>query len=128
MSDDLISRQAAIEAVEPYTDDVYNSTAREIKEALQTLPSVQQKTGYWIWKKRRQHYAEKYVLGVNAFLEERFPVTESSLERHKAKVYVHHNYEEERNYCSECGKLGADTFFNYCPNCGAKMDGGNDNG
>ena len=26
-------------------------------------------------------------------------------------------------FCSECHKL-ADNKFNYCPNCGAKMDGG----
>lgn len=38
MSEEFISRQAAIEAVEPYTDDVYNSTEREIKEVLQSLP------------------------------------------------------------------------------------------
>lgn len=41
--------------------------------------------------------------------------------------------------CSECRKVYADgyltamgikprTQFNYCPNCGAKMDGGNENG
>lgn len=40
MSNDLISRQAAIEEIEPYTDDIYNSTAIEIKEILQRLPSV----------------------------------------------------------------------------------------
>ena len=45
MNDDFISRQAAIEAVEPYTDDVYNSIAREIKAELRTLSSVQHKTG-----------------------------------------------------------------------------------
>ena len=41
MRGDLISRQAAIEEIEPYTDDIYNSTAIEIKEILQRLPSVQ---------------------------------------------------------------------------------------
>ena len=41
--------------------------------------------------------------------------------------------------CSECRKVYADgyltamgikarTQFNYCPNCGAKMDGGNEDG
>lgn len=24
--------------------------------------------------------------------------------------------------CSECGEDGGDEYFNYCPNCGAKMD------
>lgn len=26
-------------------------------------------------------------------------------------------------YCEECGKRLDDTFMNFCPNCGAKMDG-----
>ena len=34
MSDDLISRQAAIEMVDNYADDIYNSTAKEIKQEL----------------------------------------------------------------------------------------------
>lgn len=29
-------------------------------------------------------------------------------------------------YCSVCGRRAART--NYCPNCGAKMDGGNEDG
>lgn len=32
-------------------------------------------------------------------------------------------YTEEIEYCSECGKRLDDTFRNFCPNCGAKMDG-----
>lgn len=26
--------------------------------------------------------------------------------------------------CTACGRRGGDTKTNYCPNCGAKMDGG----
>ena len=30
--------------------------------------------------------------------------------------------------CSECGfEQGISKYLNYCPNCGAKMDGGNGN-
>lgn len=32
-------------------------------------------------------------------------------------------YSEDVEYCSECEKKLDDTFQNYCPNCGAKMDG-----
>lgn len=31
-------------------------------------------------------------------------------------------YAEKVDYCSVCGKRLDDTFQNYCPNCGAKMD------
>lgn len=33
-------------------------------------------------------------------------------------------------YCSECGRVEGVTYewMKYCPNCGAKMDGGEDNG
>ncbi len=31
--------------------------------------------------------------------------------------------------CSECGfEQGISKYLSYCPNCGAKMDGGNGNG
>lgn len=30
--------------------------------------------------------------------------------------------------CSECNKVLAHNYTNFCPNCGAKMDGGNKNG
>lgn len=30
--------------------------------------------------------------------------------------------------CSECGFLKNTLIGNYCPNCGAKMDGGNEDG
>ena len=29
-------------------------------------------------------------------------------------------------YCSECAETSRDAHENYCPNCGAKMDGGSD--
>ena len=31
-------------------------------------------------------------------------------------------------YCLACGKRLCSRFNNYCPNCGAKMDGGKSNG
>lgn len=30
-------------------------------------------------------------------------------------------------YCSECAETSRDAHENYCPNCGAKMDGGDNN-
>lgn len=31
-------------------------------------------------------------------------------------------------YCSECAETSRDAHENYCPNCGAKMDGGGEDG
>lgn len=33
----------------------------------------------------------------------------------------------KRYYCSECIEGGNQSWFKFCPNCGAKMDGGADN-
>ena len=33
----------------------------------------------------------------------------------------------KRYYCSECLEGGNQSWFKFCPNCGAKMDGGDDN-
>lgn len=33
----------------------------------------------------------------------------------------------KRYYCSECLEGGSQSWFKFCPNCGAKMDGGTDN-
>lgn len=86
MSDDLISRQAAIEMVDNYADDIYNSTAKEIKQELINLPSIQpqEKTGKW-----------EIAIG----------------------------YDIERTVmCDQCRKMAYEPS-NYCPYCGAKMEG-----
>ena len=41
------------------------------------------------------------------------------------EVKVGMNFFKERN-CPVCKKRIECNFWNYCPNCGAKMDGGND--
>ena len=33
----------------------------------------------------------------------------------------------QRYYCSECLEGGNQSWFKFCPNCGAKMDGGDGN-
>ena len=40
-------------------------------------------------------------------------------------VEVGMNFFKERN-CPVCKKRIESNFWNYCPNCGAKMDGGNE--
>lgn len=41
-------------------------------------------------------------------------------------LYERHVFLDNKNwveYCSKCGKRLCSRFTNYCPNCGAKMDG-----
>lgn len=40
----------------------------------------------------------------------------------------HHVLSLSVGCCSECGKILCSRFNNYCPNCGAKMDGGDNCG
>ncbi len=93
MSDDLISRQAAIDYLldalydldeEDYVDEEF------IEEELKRVPSVQpkQKTGRWIYMKDCEDW-----------------------------------------FCSNCKDIfillegtPKDNNYNYCPNCGAKME------
>lgn len=42
----------------------------------------------------------------------------------KRRISVDERYETDDPYCSRCGKLNDGSLLNYCPNCGAKMDGG----
>lgn len=82
--DDLISRQAAIEAI------CYNCVIKETcngicddTDRLRELQTLEPKHGRWI----------------------EYPITDGM------------------NQCSECGALRFGES-NYCPTCGAKMDGG----
>jgi len=88
--DDLINRQAAIDAL----DKRFGSIPMEkteillLRKDLRNLPSAQpvRKSGQWIKRK-------KGAIGYN---------------------------------CSCCGKSDISNHFDYCPNCGADMRGGED--
>lgn len=89
---DLISRQAAIEAIER---NAYRHTyIDQIVGIINDLPSVQErKKGRWI---------------------------------HDGYDFPHGN---DWIHCSECGKRGINVpadLTNYCPDCGAKMEGAED--
>lgn len=92
--DDLISRQAAIEAAEKESqvDGAYGyMDTKSIVDLLNELPSVQPKHGYWI-------------------------------ESHE-HIYIANVVKEWTNwYCSECDAPN-DKPTDYCPNCGTDMRG-----
>ena len=91
--DDLISRQAAIEKISETIWDT--AVANDVKTTLKELPSAQPvRHGKWLPK---HHYIAGYEF-----------------------VSGH--------ICSECGNdalnaEGDDFLTDYCPNCGALMDG-----
>ena len=103
---DTISRQQAIDALRDYLvekrcPDDGTLTCRLIEnEVINKLPSIQpeRKTGRWI-PDNTDYYRTKFI-------------------------------------CSACGEseevptigFGYGTMWGYCPNCGAKMEGGDDHG
>ena len=56
----------------------------------------------------------------------RFPAADVAQVRHgRWEVKVGMNFFKERN-CPVCKKRIESNFWNYCPNCGCRMDGGAD--
>lgn len=86
--------------------------ARDISSAAQNLIDIQPtieaepiKRGHIVTKKR--------VIG--------------GVENHKCpecscKWQTDNRVKVQELLCSECGKILADNYLNYCPNCGAKME------
>lgn len=72
----------------------------------------------------KEEWAQGYDEGVAAALDvfEKAPTIEAEPVRHGRWIGGN-----ALDTCSECGGLGADCFA-YCPQCGAKMDGGAENG
>ena len=120
MSDDLIRRSDAIKAVENVSENYTKEGDREwhphidfITQALVQVPSVSPKQGEWIT-------IDAEVISVPVYWNEE---QRQSDERGAGIL--------EKCKCSVCGwrksfmgykKLGVNKSYNYCPNCGAKMD------
>lgn len=98
MNDDLISRKAAIEAIESIGSLDTNADREYARSVFETLPSVQpeieSKTGQW--KKTLKSYEDE---------EQAFDYYEIT--------------------CSECGGEPENEYHltRFCPSCGAKMKG-----
>ena len=98
MSDDLISRQAAIDFIKNHSYPVrYDGNSIEqgmtvtgIEQALNEMPSIQPKQKTGRWEHDGGHFANRWI-------------------------------------CSQCGyKLYFEkSEAKYCPNCGAKMESDN---
>lgn len=113
--EDCVSRKGVHDMLENIPVTVENKWFNWLQMAcirLAELPPVtpERPKGEWIWKERTKGGFATYT-GENTESGERVSVSVD--ERIKTKV----------NYCSVCGKRGDDTFFNFCPNCGADMRG-----
>ena len=109
---DLIKREDAIKAVE----ECLKLLARPrytVKTAIETIPSVDiPHSDDW------EKYSDK--LWKNAY--ERGKADRPQGEWIEQEDDYHHYWE-----CSECGMgVGLDDIRNYCPNCGARMKGADD--
>ena len=86
---------------------------RQTKE-VNSIPAAdvepKQKTGHWVYKSREQIQYER-VVGYDIF----------SGDRHI--IEVRKDLSGKYPHCSECDALASDSFMDYCPHCGAKMDG-----
>lgn len=84
-------------------------------------------------KQKIQHHPEvgTYVSEEDIDLMERTIIDENHVRHGK---WIEHHYYDRRGFengsyyeCSECGFDKCDEPYPYCPECGARMDGGNSN-
>jgi hypothetical protein len=102
---DCISRQAAIDAVMECYD---NDELFEVYEwKLNELPAIQPKRGKWIEDKGQQTLMQIFIAK-----GEVWRVCSVCGAGHM----IGHKY--------ECDKAYHETYHNFCPNCGCRMDGG----
>lgn len=118
---DLVDRQMVIDAVRSYYDEC-DEREESIEERIEQLPSA----GIDLSGFSDKLWAAAYERGKAEALD-RVP----SAERHGK--WIHDGYDFPHGvdwmHCSECGKL--DVYCpaartNFCPNCGARMDGKHD--
>ena len=120
--DDLISRQAAIDAIGEKSDEIYKTKQKGAtyphddffqgmayaENVVKQLPPIQPKRGRWI------------------------PVDSYSAFGGDEATWIAHGNPVAFYYCSECkeeayaGEDGEPLLTDYCPNCGADMRGEQD--
>lgn len=96
MSDDLISRQEVLNKLNELDQQELYLPCYFKEYIIEEVPSVQQKTAYWI-----DVSGDVPIYNAGGFTEKR-------------KIGVK---------CSNCQRLNTWCEFDYCPHCGAKMEG-----
>lgn len=127
-----------------YTKDVFSESPQEIPylQAAKVLREVSDAPtadvapvvhGRWIFTKRHLWYKDK-----NGNIDEwrvangfhngpECQICHTAFCEHCTPDWSTTECEIGHYYCSECAETSRDAHENYCPNCGAKMDGGAEN-
>lgn len=109
--DEYIKKQDTIDLIMSQSVDAhYPSWYADLVNKISVADVVPVKHGRWLYKHRHRGGFRTYE-GYDELGE-------------KHSVRVDERYEIDEPYCSECGKWNDSAWLNYCPNCGAKMDGG----
>lgn len=126
-----------------YTKDVFSESPQEIPylQAAKVLREVSDAPaadvapvvhGRWIFTKRHLWYKDE-----NGNIDEwrvdngfhngpEFQICHTAFCEHCTPDWSTTECEIGHYYCSECAETSRDAHENYCPNCDAKMDGGED--
>ena len=110
MPDEYIKRGDALLEIESIPKG--NWSTKRFVDAIEKVPAADVEPvrhGHWVYKMRERNKTEK----VTGFDELGFNHT----------VIVNTHVKGKVPYCSECNALAADSFLDFCPHCGAKMDG-----
>lgn len=114
---EYIGREAAMDAIQKaFSDQECDCEVMpDVFGALQEIPAadvapVVHETPMLRYRPKRHEIYDEYGLNENGEM-----------------LYVKRTILDEKNYamyCPACGKRLCSRFKNFCPNCGAKMDGG----
>lgn len=114
MNDNYIMRSDAVFAVQKRIEQIgmgNNPLVCSIRQAVRDAPAadvVEVRRGHWVYKMRERIRYEE-VTGTDAL---------GGTQTVTVKTHVRGPVP----YCSLCDALAADSFLDYCPRCGAKMD------
>ena len=146
--DEYISRKAAIAYIHEQSEEcqkafeelggegvIYADAYNDLAEDFYSIPAADVAPvvhGRWIFTKRHLWYKDE-----NGNIDEwrvdngfhngpECQICHTAFCEHCTPDWSTTECEIGHYYCSECAETSRDAHENYCPNCGAKMDGGED--
>lgn len=113
---DYIKREDVLSKL--YHDGEWVCNARGTYEAIEALPKedvAPVRRGKWNWIHKLKGGFEHYT-GREANPNTEYPEIYTIIRDERREVFEPH--------CPFCGKHNESVWLNFCPNCGAKMEGG----